>query len=221
MEKLNWCSFVWLRAEIIINDRISSICTLATAMRCISAHRTGDRDIHEQNHAQRLRYPDWAGPMTMFSIHKLLNSIIVIAHCFACALVALAHVYKWTLHLLFFSLCLSEFYYFNFIFFIDSFVRYLKSFGLIELRVQRLLLVLHQTNACVCVCKEGMERTDEKTTRMEECTKKDFVSAFWANCLIRFNKKPERWIVFVVLWITADCMKWMQLLHAVIIMCTL
>lgn len=84
-------------------------------------------------------------------------------------------------------------------FFIDSYVCYLKSFSLIELGVQRLWFsfLLHWTRENEW---KGQMKRQQKWKNV-----KDFISAFWANCLIRFNKKPERWIVFVMLWIIADC----------------
>lgn len=113
-----------------------------------------------------LRSDHW--PMLGIHFHKLLNSIIVIAYCSACALfVARAYVYICELccsasssssSISFCTLLLFQF---------NIFHRFLcllsKIFWLDWAWSTKIVFfLLHWT-------REWVERTDEKTTRMEEC----------------------------------------------------
>lgn len=202
MNKLNFRLFVCLRAKIIINDLINSICILlATA---ISAHRTGDRDIRVGGKSSKDYDIIGPNPMTMLGIHKLLNSIIVIAYCSACALVARIHVqYELCspLSLTSISFCCA-FIISIFVLFIDSFVCYLKSLGLIELRVQRLFaFLLHWTN--------GKDRwKDNKNGRMQQISYQPFGQIAWFDSTK--NRKDELFLLcselLPIVWILhADC----------------
>lgn len=162
---------------------------------------------------QRLRY-HWADPLTMLGTHKLLNSIIVIAYCSACALVARLHVQYELCYsplsppFLFAALLLFQFY----VFFIDSFVCYLKSLGLIELRVQRLFAVF--SSPLNEWGRDGKDRwKDNKNGRMQQISYQPFGQIAWFDSTK--NRKDELFLLcselLPIVWF--GCMQIMYSVH--------